>query len=53
MNGDSGGPAFQQFASNSFKAAIASIMSVSSEDRTESFITQASLINQHFALSTY
>ena len=52
-NGDSGGPAFQQSASNSSKATIVGIMHAANNDRTESLITKASLINQHFALSTY
>lgn len=52
-NGDSGGPAFQLSASNSSNATIVGILSASSTDRTKSIITKASLINQHFALSTY
>ncbi len=52
-NGDSGGPAFQQSGSNSSNATIVGIMHASGKYTSESLITQASLINQHFALSTY
>lgn len=52
-NGDSGGPAFQLSSSNSSRAIIVGIMSASNQNDTESIITKASLINQHFALSTY